>query len=60
MNDTTKKPGPSTDEPTNVEDVEGHNMWIGATVASDLARSRSKELEREARDHRRAKEAKGR
>jgi hypothetical protein len=47
---------PATDE----QDVEGHNMWIGPTVSRDLARNRSKELERAARDRQRAKDAKSR
>jgi hypothetical protein len=59
MNDTKQAPNAS-DERQQSDDVEGHNMWIGPTVSRDLARSRSKELERQARDRQRAKEAKGR
>ena len=53
-------PNPSSDERANSEDVEGHNMWIGPTVSRDLARNHSKELERQARDRQRSKDAKGR
>ena len=42
------------------QDVEGHNMWIGPTVMGDLVRDRSKELERQAKEHRRAKGSKPR
>lgn len=40
------------------KDVEGHNMWINPTINSDMARNRSKDIEREARERNRAKEAK--
>ena len=33
----TKKPAP-TEHPADEQDVEGHNLWIGATVMNDLAR----------------------
>ena len=59
MNDTKQAPSAS-DERTLSEDVEGHNMWIGPTVSRDLARNHSKELERQAKERQRAKEAKGR
>lgn len=45
-------------EPGDDQDVEGHNMWINPTLNADMARNRSKELEKEARDRNRAKEAK--
>lgn len=51
---TTQEPRPDSEDE---QDVEGHNMWIASTVASDLARDRTKDLEREAKEHRRAKEA---
>ena len=54
-----KNPAP-TEQASDEQDVEGHNMWIGPTVMNDLARQRTKELERQARDHRRAKEGKQR
>jgi hypothetical protein len=47
-----------TGEPDEEKDVEGHNMWINPTITSDMARNRSKDLEREARERNRAKEAK--
>lgn len=45
-------------QPDDEQDVEGHNMWINPTLNSDMARNRSKELEKEARDRNRAKDAK--
>lgn len=47
----------SKGQPGEELDVEGHDMWINPTVNADMARDRSKELEREAREHNRAKEA---
>jgi hypothetical protein len=44
-------------QPTDDDDVEGH-MMIHPTIAGDLARVRSKDLERQARNNNRAKEAK--
>jgi hypothetical protein len=41
-------------------DTEGHNMMINPGAGRDLARGRAKEVEREARDRQRAKEARGR
>jgi hypothetical protein len=48
--------GPAEDED---EDVEGNSLLIGSTMTSDLARIRSRDIEREARERARAKEAKG-
>lgn len=45
-------------EPAADEDVEGNSLVIGTTMASDLARIRSREVERAAREHARAKEVK--
>lgn len=45
-------------QPDDENDVEGHNMWINPTMSSDMARNRSKDLEKEARERNRAKEAK--
>ena len=56
-NKSTDQPDP---EPGDDKDVEGHNMWIGPAIATDLSRNRAKELEREARERNRAKEAKSR
>ncbi len=39
------------------EDTEGHSMLMDPTTALRLARARSADLQREARDNRRAKEA---
>jgi len=44
-------------QPADDDDVEGH-MMINPTIAGDLARVRSKELERQARENNRSKEAK--
>ena len=44
-------------EPTDEQDVEGH-MMINPTIAGDMARVRSKDLDRAVRDRNRAKEAK--
>lgn len=45
-------------EPVDDADVEGHSMMINPTLASDVARVRSKDVEREAQQRNRAKEAK--
>ena len=45
-------------ESTDEKDVEGHNMWIGPMISTDMARSRSKDLERAAKERNRVKEAK--
>lgn len=59
MTENKGTPRPDS-ESTDEKDVEGHNMWLGPNVAADLARSRSKEVEREARDRKHAKEARER
>jgi hypothetical protein len=48
----------TSDVPEDDEDVEGNSMISGASMASDLARIRSREVEREARQRAQAKEAK--
>jgi hypothetical protein len=55
-----RNPNPASDERTETEDVEGHNLWIGPTVGRDLARNHSRELERKARDRQRTNDAKTR
>lgn len=40
-------------------DVEGHNLWMNPSTSREMTSSRSREIEREARDRQRAKEAKG-
>ena len=47
-------------EPVDEQDVEGHSMWLDPNLARDVARIRSKDVEREARERNRAKEAKQR
>lgn len=44
-------------QPADDDDVEGH-MMINPTIAGDLARVRSKDVERQVRENNRAKEAK--
>ena len=44
-------------QPADDDDVEGH-MMINPTIAGDLARVRSKDLDRQVRENNRAKEAK--
>ena len=44
-------------EPTDEQDVEGH-MMINPTIASDMARVRSKDLDRAVKERNRSKEAK--
>lgn len=39
-------------------DTEGHNLWIDPGLSADLARSRNKDIEKQARERKRAKEAK--
>jgi hypothetical protein len=45
------------DLPEDDQDVEGNSMIIGASMSTDLARIRSREVEREARARAQAKEA---
>ena len=44
-------------EPTDEQDVEGH-MMINPTIASDVARVRSKDLDRAVKERNRSKDAK--
>lgn len=41
------------------QDVEGHNLWMNPSASREMINSRSRDMEREARDRQRAKEAKG-
>lgn len=51
----------AADKPDRDEsDVEGHNMMINPSAGRDLARNRSKDIERENAQRRREKEARGR
>ncbi len=56
MNENKGKSEPQG-QPNDEQDVEGHLM-INPVLAGDLARTRSKEIERAARERNRAKEAK--
>lgn len=49
-----QQPVGSTDDP---DDTEGQSMWISPGASYDMAKSRSKEIERQAREHQRQKEA---
>ena len=44
-----KKQVPNPSDESEEDDVEGHTMPINPSLASDLARSRSSDVEREAR-----------
>lgn len=55
---TENKGKATTGQPADDQDVEGHSMMINPTIASDVARVRSKDIEREAQQRNRAKEAK--
>ena len=57
MTESKSKAEPQT-EPADDQDVEGHTMMINPTIAGDMARVRSKDVERAARERNRAKEAK--
>lgn len=57
MTENKSKAEPRT-EPADDQDVEGHTMMINPTIAGDMARVRSKDVERAARERSRAKEAK--
>jgi hypothetical protein len=57
MTENKSKAEPQT-EPADDQDVEGHTMMINPTIAGDMARVRSKDVERAARERNRAKEAK--
>ena len=47
-------------EPADEQDVEGHSMMLDPNLARDLARSHSKDLDRQVRERKHAKEAKQR
>jgi hypothetical protein len=45
-------------QPDDEQDVEGHSMMINPTLAGDMARVRSKDVDRAVRERNRAKDAK--
>lgn len=55
---TEKKTTQETPQPADEQDVEGHGMFLDPTLARDVARLRSRDIDREVRDRNRAKEAK--
>lgn len=57
MTDTKAHTKPA-EQPDDEQDVEGHNLYINPTIASDMARIRSKEIERQVRERNHVKEAK--
>ena len=57
MTDDKAKQEPQN-EPADEQDVEGHNMWIDPNLARDLARSHSKDIDRQVKERNRSKEAK--
>ena len=59
MTENKSQPGAER-EPTDEQDVEGHSMMLDPNLARDVARSRSKDVDREVRERNRAKEAKQR
>lgn len=58
MADDKVKQQPET-QPDEEQDVEGHSMFLDPNLARDMARSRNREIEREAKERNRAKQAKG-
>jgi hypothetical protein len=56
MTDNKSKADPQA-QPTDEQDVEGH-MMINPTPGGDMARVRSKDIDRAVRERNRAKEAK--
>ena len=57
MTDDKAKPQPES-PPADDQDVEGHNMMINPTLAGELARARSRDIDREVKERNRSKEAK--
>jgi hypothetical protein len=53
-----KDPTPRDAGTSDAEDVEGNGFLAGVAMPADIARMRSREVEREARERARAKEAK--
>ena len=45
--------GPTDDD----NDTEGQSLWVGHSASYDMAKARNKEIERQAREHARQKEA---
>lgn len=44
-------------QPDDEQDVEGHSMLLDPNLARDMARSRSRDIDREVKERNRAKEA---
>jgi hypothetical protein len=59
MSENKSQPG-AEHEPDDEQDVEGHSMLLDPNLARDMARSRSKDLDRQIRERKHAKEAKQR
>ena len=56
MTDESTIKGDELPETGQVDDTEGHNMWVHPTVSGNLAESRSRDLDRQAREHQRQQE----
>ena len=51
---------PEPDGGPTPEDTEGHSLWISPSASRELANSRNRDIERQARERQRAKEAQDR
>ena len=49
---------PQVEQPAEEQDVEGHSMFLDPSLARDMARSRSRDIDRQVKERSRAKEAK--
>jgi hypothetical protein len=58
---TDKQTPANADQPVGPtdegDDTEGHSMFLNPSTSADMARARSKEVERQAREHARQKES---
>jgi hypothetical protein len=55
-----KSTAPRNDDlPTPDDDVEGHNLWLNPSTSREMTSGRSRDIDREAKERQRAKEAKG-
>ncbi|MCY7417010.1 MAG: hypothetical protein LH650_00685 [Chloroflexi bacterium] len=56
--DQTPQPaGPTDSDSQGENDTEGHSLWINPSASYDMAKARNKDIERQAREHQRQKEA---
>jgi hypothetical protein len=52
-----KTPKASEDPQVPPDDTEGHNLWISPSASREMANSRNRDIERQARERQRVKEA---